>query len=129
VDDDLGNFLFGLTGPLVPTPMGSIFPTQQTVSGLDLTVINLLTSRVGLNSVNSLGIKPAATASFANVVLITSTGSISDMTRFTAIRGFGSSQTPEPVTWGFIAAGLGVMLIARARKARDRSGPPADPRA
>ena len=123
VDDDLGNFLFGLTGPLMPTPMGSIFPTQQTVSGLDLSVINLLTSTVGLNSVNSLGAKTAATPSFANVVLITSSGSISDLTRFTAASG--STFTPEPVTWGLIAAGIGVMVLARARKRRGgtRIGP------
>ena len=96
--------------------MGSIFPTQQTVSGLDLTVINLLTSTVGLNTQNSLGASTAPTPSFANVVLITSSGSISDLTRFTAASG--STLTPEPVTWGFIAAGIGVMVLARARKRR-----------
>ena len=116
VDDDLGNFLFGLTGPLSPTSMGSIFPTQQTVSGLDLTVINLLTSTVGLGIQHGLGASTAPAPSFANVVLITSSGSISDMTRFTAASG--STFTPEPVSWGFIAAGIGVMVLARARKRR-----------
>ena len=116
VDDNLGGFLFGLTGPLSPTNAGSIFPTQQTVSGLNLTVINLLTSTVGLGIQNGLGASTAPAPSFANVVLITSGGSIGGMTRFTATQG--STLTPEPVTWGFIAAGIGVMLIARARKRR-----------
>jgi hypothetical protein len=116
VDDNLGGFLFGLTGPLSPTNAGSIFPTPQTVSGLDLTEINLLTSTVGLGIQNGLGASTAPAPSFANLVLITDGGSIGPMTRFTASIAVGSTQTPEPVTWGFIAAGLGVMLIARTRK-------------
>jgi hypothetical protein len=118
VDDNLGNFLFGLTGPLVPTNQGSIFPTQQTISGLDLTVINLLTSTVGLSNQNGLGATTAPAPSFANVVLITSDSSITGFTRFTATLPVGTLgvPSPEPVTWGFIAAGLGAMLMARARK-------------
>ncbi|MDP8980298.1 MAG: hypothetical protein M3O35_06885 [Acidobacteriota bacterium] len=119
VDDNLGNFLFGLNGPLVPTNIGSIEPSPQTVSGLDLATINLLTSQVGINSVNRLG-TTAAAPTFANVTLITSGGSIGDSTRFTAFIAFGSVATPEPVTWSLIAAGLGVMFVARARRAARR---------
>ena len=121
VDDNLGNFLFGLTGPLSPTNMGSIFPSPQTVSGLDVTVINLLTSTVGLTTQKSaMGTVMAGTPSFANLVLLTGNSSIT--TRFTASFPVGSTQTPEPVTWGFVAAGIGVMLIARARKRRTSRG-------
>ncbi len=119
VDDNLGNFLFGLNGPLVPTNIGSIEPTQQTVSGLDLSIINLLTSQVGITSVNRLG-TTAVAPSFANVTLITSSGSIADSTRFTAFIAVGSVVTPEPVTWSLIAAGIGVMFLARARRTARR---------
>ncbi len=123
IDDNLGNFLFGLTGPLSPTNIGSIFPSPQTVSGLDVTVINLLTSTVGLTTQKSaMSTVTAGTPSFANLVLLTGTGSITELTRFTASIPFGSTQTPEPATWGFVAAGIGVMLIARARKRRTTRG-------
>ena len=116
VDDNLGNFLFGLTGPLMPTGAGSIFPIPQTISGLDLSVINLLTSTVGLTTVNAQGAISQGTPTFANVVLRTSSGDIADDTRFTAIVPVGSTQTPEPVTWGFIAVGLSVMVFAKTRR-------------
>lgn len=123
VDDNLGDFLFGLnTDPFAETT-GAIDPDPQTISGLSPSVGELIANGaagLGGDESDSLFLSGAQgddTPTYANLVFEDSNGDVIDEVRFSGL------AVPEPAAWSLTGVGLGILFAfgrAHRRKFQTR---------
>jgi hypothetical protein len=128
VDDNFGDFLFGLNTDPFPESTGQIDPNPQTISGLSLDVASLIDGGgAGLgglesNSLILVGTQGDDTPTFANLVFEDSNHNVIDEVRFSG------TEVPEPAAWSL--AGVGFLLlfvVGRIRRRKLHTGMGAPP--
>jgi hypothetical protein len=119
VDDNFGNFLFGLNVG-APRTTGSIVPNPQTVSGLSPVVISIISGGGG-NVATALSdgqfgvlVNEPVLGDRAILNLLDADRNIVDSTSFIATIG-QEGGVPEPGGWSIAAMGLGVLVFCARR--------------
>jgi MYXO-CTERM domain-containing protein len=124
VDDDFGDFLFGLNTPPFGETTGSILPNPQTISGLSPGTIALIenggSTVGGLDAPDLITFADASVPTYANLCL-DSSGPEDDcdagVERFVA-----TTSAPEPAAWSLTGAGLALLFAWRTRRRKFQTG-------